>query len=312
MIRFGKVSRQAVNQLSPAQLRVYAMLCTYRNSDGEAWPRVSTMARDLKLSARRVNQVLTSLDKSGWVERRTIHDDHTRWLVHLDPDEAVTQEGELPTQEGELPNQEGELPACGKVGFPNQEGELPLTAIAPTIRTDKEQTIRESMSKLRPMALRGEPIDPLRFRQLALECWAKATGRQPNRVKLTAPRKKLIDEGRSLYGTDGVIKACEGIALSDFHMGRERGQPAKHDSLEVALRLKPRNNLELFAHLWDEKGGPGQAKAISEGLNGAPLVITSAPGWVQEARQAMTDGWELAELLARQPTPTELQEVQNG
>jgi len=307
MTQFGKVSRAAVVALTPAQLRVYALLCVYRNRDGEAWPRTSTMALDLGISEGRTREVLRELAGAGWIERRKIEDDRQRWLVHLEPE-----------AEGEAPEAEGEQSEGRRVSSRPAEGDPPKPEQTPLLGTDQEQTKGsgdrafdpELRAKLRSMALQGMPLEPRRFQRLVIDCWAVAVGKNPNAVKLTQPRAKLIDAARRLYGVDNTIKAAEGISLSDFHMGRERGKPARHDDLEVALRLKPRNNVEHFTRLWDEEGGVAQQQDPPEGLNGAPLIIAGTVGWAAAAAAALRDGWTLQECLTREPTRSELLEVE--
>jgi hypothetical protein len=74
--------------------------------------------------------------------------------------------------------------------------------------------------------------------------WQVTMGKGPG-TRLTPKRRKKI-VARLSEGTtvDEMIRAIDGCAGSDFHMGRELGKPDKHNDLELILRS--RDKVEWF------------------------------------------------------------------
>lgn len=100
--------------------------------------------------------------------------------------------------------------------------------------------------------------------RLILECWAVAVGKGVGRVKMTDDRRKALERifdppSKKADGMDPstVLKAAEGLALSDFHMGRERGSSKRYDDLTYALK-----RVELHATAWERRHQKARATAI--------------------------------------------------
>lgn len=55
-------------ELSHRAVSVYIYLCDRANKDGECWPAIPTIARELKLSQSTVRRALQDLRKAGFLE----------------------------------------------------------------------------------------------------------------------------------------------------------------------------------------------------------------------------------------------------
>jgi len=71
---------------------------------------------------------------------------------------------------------------------------------------------------------------------------------------LTPARDKKIRQAIALYGSETCIQAIEGCALSDFHMGKNKGG-RRYDDIELILR--DAKHIEQFVqyHLDASTGG---------------------------------------------------------
>jgi len=72
--------------LTPHTFRVYAYLMRRANSEGRAWPTVSTIAEDLGMSKTTVSKATSELEESGWltvvVEQLSEHRQRNLYSVH--------------------------------------------------------------------------------------------------------------------------------------------------------------------------------------------------------------------------------------
>lgn len=160
---FGTVPLEAAVAMTPAQLRVYVLLCGFANALGEAWPRTSTLASMLGLSRRRVRAIVQELKAIGWVEEAPAEPDDERLrLPHV---AGLRAEGEQP---GRMVTDRG------------AEGEQPDQAEIPLLGTDQrtEAASADAPAPQKPRAKKQEPPSDQEILQRAeaegwLEAWAE-------------------------------------------------------------------------------------------------------------------------------------------
>lgn len=87
-----------------------------------------------------------------------------------------------------------------------------------------------------------------------LVCWQKAV--QPRAQRTPSRRKRIRDRLREGYTPSQVLKALEGIATSDWHMGRKRGQPKKYNDVSNALGPQ----MDRFIEDWGSTEEPAAAE----------------------------------------------------
>lgn len=91
--------------------------------------------------------------------------------------------------------------------------------------------------------------------RIVFQCWCVATGRDPERTKLTSDRRRKIAarlaEG---FSADDLCEAVKGVTLSKFHMG-DNDRRQRYDDLTTVLR--DGSQVEKFRDLY--RTGPVQA-----------------------------------------------------
>ena len=124
---FARVPSGAVTdkRLSDKEFRVLAVLCSYANNQGFAWPHIDTMFDDLNrlkepISRRTISRALDKLRRGKFVEVVSRHRSHQKWrhimgTVHRviyddrltvdDLHDAMTKEDPPPVDASELPKQ---------------------------------------------------------------------------------------------------------------------------------------------------------------------------------------------------------------
>jgi hypothetical protein len=91
------------------------------------------------------------------------------------------------------------------------------------------------------------------------DSWLESTGKNPNRTRLDAKRKKLIVKALADYTVGEVVAAVTGWEHSPHHRGEnERG--TKYNDLSLLLRNP--ENIERFRDLHPSAGSP-EPEAVS-------------------------------------------------
>ena len=100
--KFGVVPTLAIldKSISHAELRVFALLCSYADKNGQCYPSQSTMAESLNISRQKLNPHIKSLETKGWVKiTGRVRDDGSRRsnLYHIVSDGymACPREGDM-------------------------------------------------------------------------------------------------------------------------------------------------------------------------------------------------------------------------
>lgn len=81
--RWGKIQREILKILKGNDLRVYSLLATYADKEGECWPSVETIAKDLGIHPRNVQKHLANLEEQGWIKRNYRKDQSTRYQIYF-------------------------------------------------------------------------------------------------------------------------------------------------------------------------------------------------------------------------------------
>jgi hypothetical protein len=103
--------------------------------------------------------------------------------------------------------------------------------------------------------------------------WLESTGKNPNRAKLDAKRKKLIVKALADYTVGEVVAAVTGWEFSPHHRGEnERG--TKYNDLSLLLRNP--ENIERFRDLHSEPPAPLASMADELVLVVRPPMYSSA------------------------------------
>lgn len=165
----------------------------------------------------------------------------------------------------------------------------PTEPAEPSARPARDEILRGDLDSRKPTALARDRV----LHEVLLECWAKAvgkvtqTGEVLGSVKLTKARRAVFAQAfTDGYAPSLVLRAIEGIALSDWHMGRERGQPRRYDDLSYALRERrgaATAPIERFSALWEAKHGDEAQKRRQRPTGAvADLDPDSLPAWQRE------------------------------
>ena len=80
--KWGKIQRESLKYLKGNDLRVYADLLTYANSNGQCWPSVGTIGKDLGMHSRNVQKNLANLERDGWIEKHLRKDTSTIYQIY--------------------------------------------------------------------------------------------------------------------------------------------------------------------------------------------------------------------------------------
>lgn len=171
----------------------------------------------------------------------------------------------------------------------------PAPSAEPPARPTRDEILRGDQDNRKPSALARDR----QLHEVLLECWAKAVGKVAPKtgevlasVKLTQARRRVFAQAfADGYAPSLVLRAIEGIACSDWHMGRERGQPKRYDDLAYALRERrgaATAPIEKFSSLWEAKHGEG-AQRRRERATGAvaDMDAESLPAWQREELRRM-------------------------
>ena len=89
-------------ELPHRAVTVYVYLADRSNRQGECWPAINTIARDLKLSPSTVRRALRDLRKAGVIESEQRYRQRRQEQPALQTGRAVTRKSTTVTNKGQL------------------------------------------------------------------------------------------------------------------------------------------------------------------------------------------------------------------
>jgi len=78
---FARVPSKAIidDQLTHAQVRILAVICTYGNNQGFAWPNLKTIQKKANVNPKTLDRAMRALKKQGYIEVISRHRSHPKW-----------------------------------------------------------------------------------------------------------------------------------------------------------------------------------------------------------------------------------------
>ena len=213
--------------LSSPAIMLYLTLASYAdNKTGRCWPSRATLAGELGASVNSVDRWARELEAAGVVEVERRKSEADLNLTNVWTIIQVNPEGS---------------PTHGGRGSPTGGGRVapPVGDRTRLIELDKDYV--------------NEDVDRV------WSSWLESTGKNPNRAKLDAKRKKLIVKALADYTVGEVVAAVTGWEFSPHHRGEnERG--TKYNDLSLLLRNP--ENIERFRDL-HPSAGSHEPEAVS-------------------------------------------------
>ena len=218
-------------RLTPLQCRLLGLIGSYLGKDHRAWPSQSTLARQLGVSRKAVNEGIKALVAYGYVkaERRRRDDGgetSSVYFVVMDPHDRVGMEGYTPSNAAVTPPlPEGDTP-CNlyRVTPPVTSGGYTKDTIE---RTKEEDAFEEAWK-----AYQASPLKANQTKKLAKAQWPKAVAKAGDaRILLAAINAEVAKR----VDPDGFVSS-----LPDMHrwLSQERWQdvaPAETQALKTDL-----------------------------------------------------------------------------
>lgn len=177
-------------------------IANHAHPDGQhSWPSVPTLAKYAHCDTRTVQRNLRALEDDGWIKQ-------TGWkYVGGRADRAV--------KVWSITGRQNVIPPAHGVASAHARGDTampPEPSIEPSIET---QTSSSSLS-----ARDSNDIGWI------FDQWIKATGRDPQRTKLTADRRRRIQAALKSHGLADCLQAVRNIGRDAWAGGdNDRGQP---------------------------------------------------------------------------------------
>jgi hypothetical protein len=201
--------------LSGTAIRLWIALASFANSQHECWPSNRTLEAMMPegTSRRTIQRAKQELVNAGLVTvtpRLTDAGRQTSDLYCLYAPEGDNTD----TPEG------GETVTDGNDQIVTVEGDD--TVIPLTVNNELNQ--KEKVIKV-------------------FNTWCEATGKNPNRTKLDAKRKRLIEKALESYPEKDVLAAVVGWKNSSFHTGRNDRNKVYND---LSLLLRDASKIEQF------------------------------------------------------------------
>lgn len=271
---------------------VLLSLANHADESGVCWPSIDTLAREARLSRRRVEQALRELVRSGVVLRQvngapvTGHGGYRPNLYRLvkNPVELSTPQDDLAPAESSPPD--GSAPAHSS--GPDETGPADSRMSGPDDSSTQARTNRPGKPSIEPSKNRqknnhssSSPTTALALVTeisttpavdevtVVFEAWVEATGKR--RAKLDTKRRRRIVAALRDYPLDDVVAAVRGWRKSPFHCG-ENADGRRYNELDLLLRdaqhIEQFRDLELGAdaHITPTAKPPKAYNAIQAAL----------------------------------------------
>lgn len=178
-------------RLTPLQCRLLGLIGSYLGKDNKAWPSQSTLAKDLNVSRKAVNDGVKALSKYGYVEVQARHrPDGGRssncYLVVMDP---LSRKGNAPSEDKVTPpSPESDTP-CNPL-----EVTPPVTSEGDTHKKDTiERPIEQSAFEQAWELYRSCPMKSRQTKKLAQAQWPKAVKKADPDTILKAIAQEVKD-----------------------------------------------------------------------------------------------------------------------
>lgn len=81
--KWAIIQRESLKYLKGNDLRVYADLLTYADIEGQCFPSVETIGKDLAIHPRNVQRHLANLEEQGWIEKHLRTNTSTNYQLYF-------------------------------------------------------------------------------------------------------------------------------------------------------------------------------------------------------------------------------------
>jgi len=241
------------------------VLSSYADRCGVCWPSYAALSERAGISKRHAMRSVARLAELGELVIDHRFDDEQGFSSNLFTVSWIVRATSTPS------DVDVTSPSDDMVTTPSDD----IVTLNIPIRTDHKKT---------------PPTPPRGDVQQVFDAWRQATGRNGS-TKLDQKRKSVIERAIRDYGLDDTIAAVEGVAYSDYHMGKgPNSNGTKYN--ELTLILRDADRIEKFRDLRKSGGELSRVATLIEmarrnGMGMVEAMLESEPEILEEVRRGL-------------------------
>ena len=231
-----------LHELTPKAGILYVHYCKWRDAQtGQAFPSLSTIARDLGIPKSTACELRKQLTDSGWIE--LLSGDTVRVVMGFEPFGKPEQHSENPNDKSRTafgkPEQHSEKSNAVRVSHSeksngdSEKSNDPFGKVESHIRNNKPMEQDHGTNPEEETTVEGEPSTSAKVKSI-FEYWQIQLSHP--RAKLTYDRRRrIVDRLRDGYSVEEIKQAIDGWPASPFHRGENPGGVI-YDDIELICR----------------------------------------------------------------------------
>lgn len=203
---------------------VLVRLADHADNDGFCWPGQEGIAEKCSITPRTLRRHLSWLEAEGFIARRKRRGQAGEY-------QSDSYQLDITDQRSHLTNGQ---PRPAVTGGRHQRSHL---TARPAVTPDR-LTVSKPLTTIEPSIEYSSEIQEI------FEYWKTKTGRN-GRTTLTRNRRDAVKTRLKEYSKDDILRAIDGCAASDFHMGRDSKNGFREYS-DLTLICRNGEKLEAF------------------------------------------------------------------